>query len=104
MINIFLVPFLFLIRTILVLAIWVVIADVVINWLFIANVFNANNRFLIMLFDTLERLTNAMLSPIRKVLPYMVGSLDLSPVILILALTFFENIIIRLACYFEKLA
>lgn len=104
MINIFLVPFLFLIKTILVLAIWVVIADVVINWLFIANVFNANNRFLIMLFDTLERLTNAMLSPIRKVLPYMMGSLDLSPIVLILALTFLENIIIRLVYYFEKLA
>lgn len=103
MINILLVPFLFLIKTILVLAIWVVVADVVISWLFIANVFNANNRFLIMLFDTLERLTNAMLSPIRKRLPCMVGSLDLSPVILILALTFLENIIIRFIYHLEKL-
>ena len=96
MIDILLVPFLLLVQTILVLAIWVVIADVVINWLFIANVFNANNRFLIMLVDTLERLTNAMLSPIRRTLPCMVGSLDLSPVILILALTFLENVVIRI--------
>ena len=96
MIDILLVPFLLLVQTILVLAIWVVIADVVINWLFIANVFNANNRFLIMLVDTLERLTNAMLSPIRRTLPCMVGSLDLSPVVLILALTFLENVVIRI--------
>jgi YggT family protein len=96
MIDILLVPFLFLIKTILVLAIWVVIADVIINWLFIANIFNANNRFLVVLVDTLERLTNAMLSPIRKSLPCMVGSLDLSPVVLILALTFLENIVIRI--------
>ena len=96
MIDILLVPFLLLVQTILVLAIWVVIADVVINWLFIANVFNANNRFLIILVDTLERLTNAMLSPIRRTLPCMVGSLDLSPVVLILALTFLENVVIRI--------
>ncbi len=96
MIDIFFVPFLFLIKTILVLAIWVVIADVIINWLFIANIFNTNNRFLIMLTDTLERLTNTMLAPIRKNLPCMVGSLDLSPIILILGLTFLENVVIRI--------
>ena len=96
MTDILLVPFLFLIKTILVLAIWVVIADVLINWMFIANIFNSNNRFLIMLTDTLERLTNAMLNPIRRNLPCVVGSLDLSPVILILTLTFLENVVIRI--------
>lgn len=96
MTDILLVPFLFLVKTILALAVWVVIADVLINWLFIANIFNTNNRFLIMLTDTLERLTNAMLSPIRKNLPCVVGSLDLSPIILILALTFLENVVIRI--------
>ncbi|MBO4405148.1 MAG: YggT family protein [Alphaproteobacteria bacterium] len=96
MTDILLVPFLFLVKTILVLAVWVVIAEVLINWLFIANIFNTNNRFLIMLTDTLERLTNAMLSPIRRNLPCVVGSLDLSPIILILALTFLENVVIRI--------
>ena len=96
MTDILLVPFLFLVKTILVLAVWVVIADVLVNWLFIANIFNTSNRFLIMLTDTLERLTNAMLSPIRKNLPCVVGSLDLSPIILILALTFLENVVIRI--------
>ncbi len=96
MIDILLVPLLFLIKTVLVLAIWVVIADVLINWMFIANIFNTNNRFLIMLTDTLERLTNAMLAPIRKSLPCVVGSMDLSPIILILTLTFLENIVIRI--------
>lgn len=96
MTDILLVPFLFLVKTILALAVWVVIADVLINWLFIANIFNTNNRFLIMLTDTLERLTNVMLSPIRKNLPCVVGSLDLSPIILILALTFLENVVIRI--------
>lgn len=96
MIDIILVPFLVLVKTVLVLAGWVVIADVLINWMFIANIFNTNNRFLIMLTDTLERLTNAMLSPIRKNLPCMVGSMDLSPIVLILALTFFENVVGRI--------
>ncbi len=96
MTDILLVPFLFLVKTILAIAVWVVIADVLINWLFIANIFNTNNRFLIMLTDTLGRLTDAMLGPIRKNLPCVVGSLDLSPILLILALTFLENVIIRI--------
>ena len=94
--DVILVPFLFLIRTVLSLAVWVVIADVVLNWLFIANIFNTNNRFIIIISDTLERLTNVMVNPIRKSLPCMIGSLDMSPVILILALTFLENVVVRI--------
>lgn len=94
--DVILVPFLFLVKTVLSLAVWVVIADVLLNWLFIANIFNPNNRFIIMLSDTLERLTNIMLNPIRRNLPCTVGSLDLSPIVLILALTFLENVVIRI--------
>ena len=96
MMDVILVPFLFLIKTVLSLAVWVVIADVLLNWLFIANIFNPNNRFIIMLSDTLERLTNVMLNPIRRNLPCTVGSLDLSPIVLILALTFLENVVVRI--------
>ncbi len=94
--DVILVPFLFLIKTVLSLAVWVVVADVLLNWFFIANIFNTNNRFVIMFSDALERLTNIMLKPIQKNLPCLVGSLDLSPVILILVLTFLENVIIRI--------
>jgi len=94
--DVILVPFLFLVKAVLSLAVWVVIADVLLNWLFIANIFNPNNRFIIMLSDTLERLTNIMLNPIRRNLPCTVGSLDLSPIVLILALTFLENVVVRI--------
>jgi len=94
--DVLLGPFLQLVKTVLSLAVWVVIADVLLSWLFIANIFNTNNRFIIMLSDTLERLTNVMLNPIRRNLPCTVGSLDLSPVVLILALTFLENVVIRI--------
>ena len=96
MMDVILVPFLFLIRTVLSLAVWVVVADVILSWLFIANIFNTSNRFIIIISDTLERLTNVMVNPIRRNLPCMIGSLDMSPVILILALTFLENIVIRI--------
>ena len=96
MMDVILVPFLLLIRTVLSLSVWIVIADILLNWLFIANIFNTNNRFIIAISDSLERLTNILLDPIRKNLPCIVGSLDLSPVILILALTFLENVISRI--------
>ncbi len=96
MMDVILVPFLFLIKTVLSLAVWVVVADVILSWLFIANIFNTSNRFIIIISDTLERLTNVMVNPIRRNLPCMIGSLDMSPIILILALTFLENVVIRI--------
>ena len=64
MIDILVVPFLLLIKAVLALAVWVVVADVIISWLFIANIFNPNNRFIIMITDTLSKLTEIMLNPI----------------------------------------
>lgn len=96
MMDVILVPLLLLTRTVLSLSVWVVIADILLNWLFIANIFNTNNRFIIAISDTLECLTNILLNPIRKSLPCIIGSLDLSPVVLILALTFLENVVNRI--------
>lgn len=93
--DIFLVPLLLLIKAVLGLLIWIVIADVIVGWLVVAGVINTNNRFVIAVIETLSRLTEGMLSPIRNFIPAAAGTLDLSPIILILLLTFCENVITR---------
>lgn len=96
MMDVVLVPFLLTLKAVIGLAVWIIIADVIIGWLYIANIFNPNNRFIIMIADTLSRLSEFMLNPIRRFIPCMVGTMDLSPIVLILGLTFLENVITRI--------
>ena len=78
------------------LYIYVLIAAAVLSWLIAFNVVNMRNRFVAILTDTLYRLTEPVLRPIRNILPDL-GGIDISPVILILILIFFQNLAIRLS-------
>ena len=65
--------------------IWVIIIAAVLSWLLAFNVVNSSNRFVMTVADTLWRLTEPALRPIRQFLPNL-GGIDVSPVILILLL------------------
>lgn len=69
------------------LYIWVLIASAVLSWLVAFNVINTRNRFVYVVGDTLHKLTEPALRPIRRILPNF-GGIDLSPVALILLLVF----------------
>jgi YggT family protein len=75
------------------LYIWVVIASAILSWLVAFNVVNMNNRVVLMIADTLYRLTEPALRPIRNILPNL-GGIDISPVILILILLFFRDVVL----------
>lgn len=81
-----------LIDTILQLYIYVIFAMVILSWLITFNVINLNNRFVYMLWDVVNKLTEPILRPIRRFLPNF-GGLDISPVILLLAIFFLRNFI-----------
>jgi YggT family protein len=70
---------------------WVIIGAAVLSWLTAFNVINMRNRFVYMLNETCYRLTEPVMRPIRRVLPYM-GGLDLSPIIILLGITFGADI------------
>ena len=82
----------YLILQVLKLYSYVVIANVVVSWLVAFNVLNTSNRFVYSVLDVSYRLTNPPLNFIRKFLPNL-GSIDISPVLLILALMFLRNLI-----------
>ena len=75
------------------LYIWVVIASAILSWLVAFNVVNTNNRVVLTIADTLYRLTEPALRPIRNILPNL-GGIDISPVILILFLLFIRDVVL----------
>jgi YggT family protein len=68
---------------------YIVIANVLISWLIAFNVLNTQNRFVYSILDLTYRLTNPILNKIRRFLPNL-GTLDISPVILLLLIWFIE--------------
>ena len=64
---------------------WIVIAQVVLSWLFAFNVINTSSNFVRTMLDALDRLTSPLYRPIRKVMPDF-GGIDFSPIVLILAI------------------
>ena len=79
----------YLVLQVLKLYSYVVIANVVISWLVAFNILNTSNRFVYSVLDLTYRLTDQILNKIRRFLPNL-GTLDISPVILLLLIWFLE--------------
>ena len=74
---------------------WIIIINAILSWLVAFNVLNTQNRFVFSILDTTYKLTDPALSKIRRFIP-MFGSIDISPVVLILFLMFLRNIIFEI--------
>ena len=77
----------YLILTIIDLYWWVIIVQAVMSWLVAFGVINTYNKFVAQVGETLYRLTEPALRPIRNLLPNL-GGIDISPIILLLLLGF----------------
>ena len=80
-----------LINTVISIYIWLLIAMVVLNLLVAFNMVNTGNRFIYTIGDFLNRITEPLLRPIRNILPNL-GGIDISPMVLILALYFIRDL------------
>ena len=74
------------------LYIWILIINAIISWLVAFNVLNTSNRFVYSVLDVSYKLTAPPLNYIRRYLPNL-GSIDISPVVLILILLFLRNLV-----------
>ena len=79
----------YLVLQILKLYSYVVIANVIISWLIAFNILNTQNRFVYSILELTYKLTDPILNRIRRFLPSL-GSLDISPIILLLLIWFVE--------------
>jgi YggT family protein len=71
---------------------WIVIASAIMSWLVAFGVVNTRNQFIRYVVDILYRLTEPLLRPLRRMLPNL-GGVDISPVILLLALFFVRSLL-----------
>ena len=81
-----------LLDSIITIYLWIIIINAILSWLVAFNVLNTQNRFVFSVLDVTYKLTDPALNKIRRFIPTF-GSIDISPVILILLLMFLRNLI-----------
>ncbi len=74
-----------IIDMILQILVWVIIIQVILSWLVAFNVINTSSNFVRTVVEGLDRVTAPLYRPIRKIMPDF-GGIDLSPIVLILAI------------------
>jgi YggT family protein len=94
--DIILGPLISVVQMALNLYVWMIIVQAVMSWLVAFGVINTRNRFVYLVGDFLYRITEPLLRPIRQVLPNF-GGIDLSPMALLLAIVFIQNVLARVA-------
>lgn len=88
------VSVLLLISFILTIYGWVLIISAILSWLIAFNVVNTHNQAIRAIVDTLWRVTEPVLAPVRRILPNL-GGLDISPVVVLLLIWFLQDFISR---------
>ena len=84
-----------LLDNIIVIYLWIIIINAILSWLVAFNILNTQNRFVFSVLDATYKMTNPALNKIRRFIPTF-GSIDVSPVILILLLMFLRNVIFEI--------
>ena len=75
---------------------WIVILSVIFSWLYAFNVVNSRNQFVGMIGNALFQMTEPVFRPIRNLLPNL-GTLDISPLVVLVIIFFLEQILIQFA-------
>lgn len=73
-----------------------IIVQFVIGLLFAFNVVSPSNEFLRQVYDSINRLLEPVLRPIRNIMP-ATGAIDFSPLVLILGLQILTRVLIGIA-------
>jgi YggT family protein len=79
---------------------WIIIIQAVLSWLIAFNVINTHNEIVRSIWTTLNRLTEPLYRPIRRILPDF-GALDLSPLVVILILMCLQIALSRFGIWWQ---
>ena len=72
--------------------IWLLIIQAILSWLITFGVVNTSSNIVNTIGNFLYKITEPLLKPIRNFLPDL-GGIDISPLILIILLIFFRNLL-----------
>ena len=84
-----------LLDSVITIYLWVIIVNAILSWLVAFNILNTQNRFVFSVLDVTYKLTDPALNKIRRFIPTF-GSIDISPIILILGLMFLRNLVFEI--------
>jgi len=71
---------------------WIIVIQMILSWLVAFNVINTYNDFVRGLLRALDRMTEPVYRPIRKVLPDF-GGLDFSPMVVLIVLLILDRLL-----------
>ncbi len=89
-------PFIWLILQVITIYTWIVVAAVVMSWLIAFGVINTYNRFARAVVQFLAAMTEPVFRQVRRIIP-PIGGLDISPLIVLIALQFLSYLILYYA-------
>lgn len=72
---------------------WIIIVQAIMSWLMAFNVINTQNDFVRSIWIALDRLTQPLYRPIRRLMPDL-GALDLSPMVVLLIIIILQQAIL----------
>ena len=71
---------------------WIIIVQAILSWLIAFNVINTSNEMVRTVWTALQRMTEPLYRPIRRILPDF-GALDLSPMVVLIGIIILDKIV-----------
>ncbi len=72
---------------------WIIIIQAVLSWLVAFNIINVSSDFVRTVLVALQRMTEPLYRPIRRIMPDL-GALDLSPMVVLLIIIILRSAIL----------
>jgi len=69
---------------------WIIIVQAILSWLIAFNVINTSNDIIRSIWIALDRLTEPLYRPIRRIMPDL-GALDLSPMVVLIIIIILQG-------------
>ena len=79
---------------------WIIIVQAVMSWLIAFNVINTHNQFVGQLWTVLDRITEPLYRPFRRIMPDF-GGLDLTPMLVLILIIIIDGPVLS---YLARLA
>jgi YggT family protein len=72
---------------------WIIVIQAILSWLIAFNVINTYNDFVRSIWQALDKMTQPLYAPIRRIMPDF-GALDLSPMVVLLILYILMRVVL----------
>ena len=72
---------------------WIIIVQAILSWLIAFNVINTSNDIVRSIWIALDKLTEPLYRPIRRIMPDL-GALDLSPMVVLLIIIILQRAVV----------